>query len=637
MSLRHAFRPAGLTGLPAAIVFAFVLLSGCGRDDGAPLADPIEPGPDPHSHAEFERVRIGHMHLDLDADFNRRRLSGHVILELDRIDPAHQRLVLDTRDLNIRDINAVAGNGTLSPLSWRLGEAHAYLGAPLVIALPEGVETLRIDYDSSPDAFGLQWLDAEQTRSGRPFLFSQSQPHYARTWIPLQDTPAVRYTYSATVRAPRGLMAVMGAGGNPRETATDGVYRFDMPEPIPAYLMAIAIGTLEFAEIGARTGVYAEPYLIEAAAREFAQLEEMVAIGEALYGPYRWGRYDLLVLPASFPFGGMENPRLSYITPTIIAGDRSLLALVAHELAHSWSGNLVTNAAWGDVWLNEGFTVYVEARIMEVLYNRARRDMEAVLGYRGLLADLEDADPEDRQLVLELAGTDPERAFTRIPYQMGRLFLDWLEHRFGRERFDDFLRGYFEHFAFESLSSENFRDYLEAELVAVNPGRVSMAEVDQWLYEPGLPESAVLPESEAFARVDQWRERWLNGEAALEELPAGEWSVHEWRHFLIGLEGRLDRDRMAALDQAFELTAEGNYEILFLWLMRAIESAYEPARARLERFLLEVGRMKFTTPLYEALYASEWGRDWALEVYERARPGYHALTRQRAERALGLE
>ncbi len=624
-------------------LLALSLIAACQSDDPPQALAPepgfqVEVGTDPHSFAEFERVHIRHMSLDLDADMSRRTLSGHVVLDLERPAPGFQRLVLDTRDLDIRDVNAIRPDGDYLPVSWRLGADHGHLGQPLVIVLPQGIEQVRIDYASRPEAFGLQWLDAEQTSSGKPFMFSQSQPHYARTWVPLQDTPAVRYTFDATVRGPRDLMVVMGADGNLFERNASGEYRFQMPEPIPSYLMAIAIGDLVFADTGPRSGIYAEPQWIEAAAAEFDVLEEMIDIGEDLYGPYRWGRYDLLVLPPSFPFGGMENPRLSYVTPTIIAGDGSLLGLVAHELAHSWSGNLVTNAAWRDLWLNEGFTVYFEARIMERLYGTEVRDQLAVLAWDGLNETLQTADERDRQLVRDLSDRDPEQAFMRVPYDMGRFFIDWLEHRYGREVLDHFLREYFDHFAFRSITSEDFLDYTREHLIEAHPAQASMAEFEQWLYQPGLPDTAeeIRPRSDAFTEVDGWRENWQTGTATLDELPVDDWSVHQWRHFLIGLEGQLDADTMAAMDEKFALVGQQNHEILFLWLMRSVEAEYQPGIERLETFLLEVGRNKFTQPLYAALAASGWGRDWAVEVYERARPGYHPLTRQAAERALGL-
>lgn len=627
--------------IPPLLALALLVLTACHSDEPVAPLQPAEAwqvrtGSDPHSFAEYEKVRVRHLRLNLQADMSAHVLSGHALLELDRIDPAHSRLVLDTRELDIRDVTAPQDDGHHRPLSWRLAEPRESLGQALVIVLPEGVDAVRVDYASSPEAFGLQWLDGEQTSSGQPFMFSQSQPHYARSWVPLQDTPAVRYTFNVNIRVPSDLMAVMGASGNPVERNDHGEYAFHMPEPVPSYLMALAVGDLEFAGIGPRSGVYAEPQWIEAAASEFDLLEEMIDIGVDLYGEYRWGRYDLLVLPPSFPFGGMENPRLSFVTPTIIAGDGSLLALVAHELAHSWSGNLVTNAAWRDLWLNEGFTVYFEARIMEALYGKDVERQLAVLEWRDLVEELESTEAGMASLVLDVDNRDPEKAFTGIPYAKGRFFLDWVEHQVGRDAIDAFLRAYFDHFAFESITTGDFREYLKDHLVAKHPEVLSLDAIDQWLYQPGLPEFAVAPESDAFERVDGWRERWLAGETAIDDLPFDQWSVYQRLHFLTGLAGQLDAERMGGLDEAFALTQSDNYEVLFQWLMRSAETRYEPGIERLETFLLEVGRNKFTRPLYSALADTDWGREWAIEVYERARPGYHPLTRQASERALGL-
>ncbi|MGK7296513.1 MAG: M1 family metallopeptidase [Candidatus Wenzhouxiangella sp. M2_3B_020] len=625
-----------LFALAAAMLAA--ALAGC-QPAEPPVEHEIVAGPDPHSYSNHDEVRVEHLSLDLVTDFSSRILSGSVTLDMDRTDSA-ERLVLDTWRLEIEDVNRVHEDDTLEPLSWRLttpDEERGYLGSALVVALEPGVDRVRIDYATSPEAYGLQWLNGEQTTSGEPFLFSQSQPIFARTWVPLQDTPAVRYTFDAQVRVPDDLMAVMGAAGNPAETHDDGLYTFEMPQPIPSYLMAIAVGRLEFEAVGPRSGVYAEPSLVDAAAEEFSELEEMIDAGEALYGPYRWERYDLLILPPSFPFGGMENPRLSFITPTVIAGDKSLTALIAHELAHSWSGNLVTNASWRDLWLNEGFTTYFETRIVERIYGAERAEMEATLEAMELREELKELAGDEQILARDLAEDDPEAAFTGVPYTKGRLFLVWLEERFGRETFDAFLRDYFDRFAFESIDTERFVRYLENDLLPRRPGAVTMEEVREWIYAPGLPEFAVLPASSAFDNVDEWRRQWLDGEIELSELPADEWTVSEWRHFLLGLGDKLDGKQMAALDAEFGLTGTGNVEILYLWLVRSIETRYEPGIERLETFLLEVGRNKFTRPLYEELAATDWGRDWAIEVYERARPGYHPMTRQAAERALGID
>ncbi|PKL96704.1 MAG: aminopeptidase [Gammaproteobacteria bacterium HGW-Gammaproteobacteria-8] len=636
--------PAQFPQFLIAVVFAALLLTGCRSESpsaGGPAEDGIAIGlgPDPHSYANYDQVQIEHLELDLAVDFQRRILSGHVTLNLEQ-QPGAERLVLDTRQLNIRDVNRVEPDGSLEPLSWRLTAPHPerdYLGSALVIALDRTASRIRIDYDTSPEAYGLQWLDEQQTRSGQPFLFSQSQPIFARSWVPLQDTPAVRYTFDATLRAPRGLLALMGAAGNMAAPPGDGVHRFTMPQPIPSYLMALAVGRLEFQSIGPRSGVYAEPSVLVAAASEFAELEAMVDAGEALYGPYRWDRYDLLILPPSFPFGGMENPRLSFITPTVIAGDRSLTALIAHELAHSWSGNLVTNAAWRDLWLNEGFTTYFESRIVEALYGERRYAMEGTLDYQGLVAELETLSEPEQVLARDIDQQDPEASFSGIPYDKGRLFLQWIEAQVGREAFDAFLRDYFDRFAFKSISTEDFLAHLEQTLLASHPEALSRSAVEAWIYQPGLPEDAVIPASDAFDIVDDWRRRWLAGDATLDQLPTADWTVSEWRQFLLGLGDQLDLEQMAALDAAFDLTATGNVEILYLWLLRAIETRYAPGLARLDSFLVEVGRNKFTRPLYEELAATDWGREKALEIYQRARPGYHPMTRTAAERVLGID
>jgi hypothetical protein len=423
----------------------------------------------------------------------------------------------------------------------------------------------------------------------------------------LQDSPGVRVTYEARVKAPAGLKAVMSANSQ-----SGG--HFVMDKAVPPYLIALAVGDLRFEATGPRTGVWAEPKVVAKAASEFSDMEKMLETAEKLYGPYRWGRYDVLVLPPSFPFGGMENPCLTFATPTILAGDKSLVSLVAHELAHSWSGNLVTNATWSDFWLNEGYTVYIERRILEELYGKARAEMETALGYRELQGELKSLPAKDQVLQVDLKGRDPDDGATQIPYEKGALFLTQMEQAFGRQKFDAYLKEYFDRFAFQSITTAQWRAFLNEKLLA--QGAMGIP-VDEWISKAGLPESAPVPLSEAFAAVDGQLAQWLAGK----KIGTAKWSTQEWEHFLHGLPERLSAAQMKRLDTEFHLTASGNSEVLSQWLLMAVRHGYAPADARLEEFLTTVGRRKYVKPLYAALDAKK-----AAAIYDRARPLYHPIT-----------
>ncbi|HLA10404.1 MAG TPA: M1 family metallopeptidase [Pyrinomonadaceae bacterium] len=581
---------------------------------------------DYHSYANPAEVRVRHVDLVWDVNFQEKVLTGTAILSFERVSESnHAPLILDTRDLKIESVEASPNDSDYSPAQFTLGNSDKILGTPLTISLPEKAKRVRIKYATSPAASGLQWLEPSQTAGEKdPFVFTQSQAIHARSWIPLQDTPQVRVTYTARVRTPRHLLAVMSAENDPK-TRRDGDYRFTMRQPIPSYLIALAVGDLSFRSLGRRTGVYAEPQIVEQAAREFGDTEKMIVATEKLYGPYRWGRYDLLVLPPSFPFGGMENPRLTFATPTILAGDKSLVALVAHELAHSWSGNLVTNATWRDFWLNEGFTVYLERRILEAVYGRAREQMEAALGRRDLEEEIATLEDRDEILHVELKGRDPDAGFTDVPYEKGALFLRHLEESFGRTRFDRFLRGYFEHFAFKSITTEEFLTYLEKNLLDRDRTLASNVPVEEWINKPGIPANAPKPTSPAFSRVEGHAKRWVAGQISAERIPASQWTTQEWLHFLKSLPQQLERKRMEELDRAFNLTRSGNSEIAFQWLVMSIRNRYEPANKRLEEFLMTIGRRKFIKPLYEELAKTPEGKARALAIYQRARSGYHPI------------
>ena len=590
---------------------------------------PVSPqltGPDFHSYANMADVRVKHFDLDWQVLFAQKVLMGTAILTVERVSRnTRAPLILDTKNLNVEKIETSVNGRTYRPGKFTLATEDKILGSALTILLPVGATRVRIHYATRPNASGVQWLDPSQTSGKKtPFMFTQSQAIHARSWIPLQDTPSVRVTYNARVRTAPNLLAVMSAANDPN-TPRDGDYSFAMSQPIPSYLIALAVGDLSFKPLSQRTGVYAEPSVVDRAAQEFSDTEKMVQATERLYGPYRWERYDMLVLPPSFPFGGMENPRLTFLTPTIIAGDKSLVSLVAHELAHSWSGNLVTNATWRDFWLNEGFTVYLERRIQEAVYGKPRANMEAALGLRDLQDELGRLEDRDEILHVDLKGRDPDDGFTDVPYEKGALFLLHLEQTFGRERFDQFLRSYFDHFAFKSITTEEFLSYLKANLLDKHPDLAAKVPIDEWINNAGTPASAPKPSSPAFAQVELLAQRWQRGEVPVAQIPVTAWSTQEWLHFLKSLPEKLDQKKMAELDQAFKLTQSGNSEIAFQWLMMSLQNAYEPAFQRVEDFLSTIGRRKFIKPLYEELAKSPEGRAFAMKIYRRARPTYHPI------------
>ena len=608
-------------------ICGLVFASGCaGRQPTGPAGFSVK---DPHSFSRPAEVSVTHLTLLLDVDFEARTIRGEAAWRI-RNPAGVRELRLDTRGLTIRRVQLLE-EGRISEGSFSLGERKPLLGQPLLVRIEPGTKEVLIAYETTGEADALQWLAARQTAGKKePFLFTQSQAILARTWLPCQDTPAVRFTYTAAVEVPGSLSAVMSAGrkGAPKELPGGRKrFLFEMPQAIPSYLMALAVGDLGFRPLGRRSGVYAEPAVVESAAWEFADTEKMMEACEELFGPYRWGRYDILVLPPSFPFGGMENPRLTFATPTILAGDRSLVALIAHELAHSWSGNLVTNATWDDFWLNEGFTVYLEHRIMERLYGKEYDEMLARLGLDELsktIQELLEDHPADTHLKLDLGGRDPDDGMTDVAYEKGYLFLRMLEGAFGRERWDTFLRSYFDRFSFQPMTTEGFLAFLDKGLLAGDRALAKRLRIDEWVYGPGLPANLPLVRSDALKKAAAAAGYFAAGLGA-EVLKTDGWTTHEWLHFLRHLPADLAADRLADLDRVFGLTASKNSEILCQWFLAALPAGYSPVMKPLESFLVNVGRRKFLSQLYRELAKTPGGLKRAQEIYARARPGYHPV------------
>lgn len=585
---------------------------------------------DPHSYAQPDQVRVTHLDLDLKVDFPHKELDGQATLKLDWKDAKAPSLVLDTRDLKIAKIEGIDAAGKATSLKYALAPSDKELGSKLTIATPQHPSQVRITYSTVPTASGLQWLPPEQTADKKlPFMFSQSESIHARSWVPLQDSPAIRFTYKAHVTAPKDVRVVMSAL-NDANHPLDGDFSFDQPHPIPSYLLAIAAGDIAAKETGPRSAVYAEPSVVGKAAKEFEDTEKLIKTAESLYGPYAWGRYDLLVLPPSFPFGGMENPNMTFATPTLLVGDKSLVSVISHELAHSWSGNLVTSASWRDIWLNEGFTTYVQGRITEAVYGKTLADEEALISARGLERTIKDM-PENAQRLAPKLGIGADDAISEVPYDKGSWFLRTLEQRFGRDTFDAYLKGYFAHFAFQSITTEQMLDYLKTNLFDKNPGKMSWDEVKQWVYDPGIPKDAPLPDSPRFNAIDKERAAFLAGSLAAAKLDAKGWNTQEWMYFLDGLPEVAPLDKIKQLDAAWHLTGTPNAEIGMRWYSHAIAAGDKDVWTAAAEHMTRIGRLYLTMPLYKAFVKTPDGLAYAEQVYAKAKSGYHPLTQQAVE------
>jgi leukotriene A-4 hydrolase/aminopeptidase len=569
------------------------------------------------------------MDLDLNVDFTSSRLLGKVTLALET--PASGPLDLDTRDLEINNITDPEGND----LKWELVEKDNVLGTCLRIQMPEGSASLTIDYATSPTASALQWLDPAQTDGGKhPYLFSQCQAIHARSVIPCQDSPLARFTFTAKMTVPEELTVVMAAApGQAGEGFLPGTrsFSFEMPQSIPPYLFAFAVGNIVSQDLGPRSRVYTEPETLEKSAWEFADVDKMLLAAEAVFGTYLWDRFDFLVMPGSFPYGGMENPRLTFLTPTLLAGDRSLVNVLAHELAHSWTGNLVTNATMDDFWLNEGFTVWAERRILENLGGQEAKSLASAIGRNGLMEAMNSfgMDSPFTQLQTDSKGSDPDEFYSLVPYEKGYLFVALLEQAAGRDKFDTFIKKYIKHFSFTSITTAQFEEFLNAEL----PGVADQVRAQEWIHQAGLPDNAPVFASERLTMLENLAQSWSDG-GRPEVAAAKLWSPEDWQIFLQALPRTLPQKDCAWLDENFKLTAQGNSEILCNWLIIATGSGYEPTFERTARFLGDVGRMKYLKPLYTTLYAGEKTKDLAREIFAKNAAGYHPIARGGIERIM---
>lgn len=583
---------------------------------------------DPHTYSNYNSIKTTHLNLDLQVDFATKTLNGSAEWTIERTDKDEDRIIFDTHELHVDSVILDNGENAL----YHMGKTDPILGSPLTVKLEANTQKVKIYYSTSEHATALQWLDTLQTSDKKtPFLYTQGESIYSRTWIPCQDAPAVRFSYEATIQAPKNLLAVMSAS-NPKVKNETGIYHFKMEQKIPAYLIALAIGDLKFKSITPNIGVYAEPSQLDKAYAEVADLGKMMEAAESLYGQYAWGRYDVLFLPIGFPFGGMENPRLTFATPTILTGDKSLVNLIAHELAHSWSGNLVTNATWNDFWLNESFTVYFERRIMEAVEGKEFAAMLWDLGLQDLLNSLKKYKDNNElylsKLKLDLKGKDPDLGLTDFAYEKGAAMLLLMEQTIGRPALDSFIQTYFQTHQFTSVFTSNFDEYITKTLFKDKPELRQQIKFDEWLYEEGLPDNCPKIANPKFAIVDTWIKNWRKDET-LPSLEEANWSTYEWLHFLRGIQPHLKHAaQLAAIDSLYQLSQSPNAEIATQWYVIAIEQQYEPAFEPMERFLKFTGRMKFLEPIYEALAKQSDYKPLAKQMFEMNKVNYHPLAQK---------
>ena len=603
-------------------VFPFLILFSCQQNKPVTTSDLNLVKLDSHSFSEPQKAVVKHLDLEIKVDFTTQILTGKASWQIDNINKSDE-IIFDTRQLQIQKITL---GDDEKETTFSLAENVAIFGQALKVKISDSTTRVNIYYTTSKDAGAVQWLNPQQTAGKKhPFLFTQSQAILARTWIPCQDSPGIRFSYNAKITVPIELLALMSAE-NPKSKNSTGIYDFKQSNPIPSYLMALAVGDIEFKGVDNRTGVYAEPVTLQKAAYEFADMGKMVTAAENLYGPYKWGRYDVLVLPPSFPFGGMENPMLTFATPTVIAGDRSLVSLIAHELAHSWSGNLVTNATWNDFWLNEGFTVYFERRIVEAVYGKDEAKMQAVLGAQDRDKTIKEfgKDNPDTRLKVDFNGRDPDDGVSDIAYEKGYSFLRTIENEVGREKLDAFLKEYFNSHAFHSVTTEDFLADLDKNLLKGNKQLRDKIKVDEWIYQPGLPSNAPAVSSVDFTSVDSLISDWgKTGKTS--SLTKAKRSTNVLIYLIRHLPENISAKQMAEIDGEFKFTSSGNAEIQATWYTLAIRKKYLAAYPAIEKFLTEVGRRKFLIPLYKEMIKTAEGKEWAKKVYAKARPNYHSV------------
>jgi aminopeptidase N len=572
---------------------------------------------DPHSYIDQSHSQIKHINFHFTVDFKTQIIQGKAKYTLDR--ESGESLFLDTSQLNIESIYSAK-----KKIQWKFDKDDSILAQRLHIENIAGITEFTIEYSTSPEAAALQWTTPVQTAGKvHPFLYSQCQPIHARSLFPCQDSPSVRFTYNAKIEVSNSLVAVMAAQSiDSTAKGSSTQYSFEMKQPIPSYLFALAVGNLVFSEIGPRTGIYAEPEIIEAAAWEYAGNEKMLSEAEKLLGPYLWDRYDILIMPPSFPYGGMENPRLTFLNSIVLVGDRSFLSIIYHELAHAWTGNLVTNATWDHFWINEGWTRYAEIRIAEALEGKDKAQLLMAIYLKNLLQTIDNfgAENDITRLRTTTEGLDPDKNFSSIPYDKGHQFLLKLEAAVGRKRFDTFLQKYINKYQFRSITTEEFLIFLEKEL----PDVVEVVDVQNWVFDRAIPKDGFEAPSSLYDQTMTVLDAYLKGKLPSEEDVAN-WDGAQIVAFLQGVLNQTPIEDCEYLDKLFGLANSKKAGVLSYFFEICINSGYQKIIPRVEKYLGRVGRGLAIAPIYSALVKQEWSRKDARRIFDGVKKGYHPV------------
>ncbi|ALC39980.1 CG10602 [Drosophila busckii] len=606
---------------------------------------------DPSSYSQPELITTEHTQLNWQVDFAATKLRGSVVHKFNVLSSNLEKILLDVRDIDVKNATLLAG-GTEMPINYFISEPVPDIGQKLTLELPSGTAkgslNVRIDYETASNASALQWLNPTQTLGKKhPYMFSQCQAIHARSVMPCQDTPAVKFTYDATVEHPAELTTLMSALIDKKES---GKTHFKQQVPIPAYLVAIAIGKLVSRPLGENSNVWAEEDIVDACAEEFSETSTMLKTASDLCGPYVWKQYDLLVMPPSFPFGGMENPCLTFVTPTLLAGDKSLANVVAHEIAHSWTGNLVTNKNFEHFWLNEGFTVFVESKIVGRMQGAKELDFRMLSNLTELQeclrTQLSDT-PELTKLVVDLSNCGPDDAFSSVPYIKGSTFLRYLEDLLGGPSvFEPFLRDYLKKFAYKSIETQDFKNALYDYFKDTDKkDKLSVVNWDLWLTCEGMP--PIIPKfDESLSNVSKelatlWSKQTVD-ELAKNSTIQQNISIHQLIDFLGKLiENKdiveLNERKIELLESTYNLKQSKNAEVRFR-LNRLI------IRARLIKRLDEIiefangnFRMKFCRPIYRDLGNWPEAKPEAVRNFLSVKDQMMAVCSHTIEKDLGLK